>query len=182
MALEEGDGLAAALLDRPAVAAPLRAIEGPPAAQAPALMDEVVGDSDDDGVVQPMAVVAPEADAPEAGDDPAGLVVGEDEVDPMPALDGVPHEILGQRVMRVKGRHGGGWTYHDRISVRCRNPAHPNCTKSRSLAIDRSVHGPRAAGFFLGAWLTASEMPEGQHRGFAPSVAEVRAFAAGLDA
>lgn len=65
----------------------------------------------------------------------------------------VPREIMGQEVKRIRGRHGGGWSYHDRISVRCNIAAHPNCNKSRSLALDVDLFGPTAAETFLSTWL-----------------------------
>lgn len=61
---------------------------------------------------------------------------------------GVPHEIMGKRAMRVKGRHDQAWSYYDRLSVRCKNPLHPACVNTRSLVMDRDVFGPRSAEFF----------------------------------
>lgn len=87
-------------------------------------------------------------------------------------------EILGQRVRRIKGRHHGGWSYHDRIHVKCKCPEHDgDCEKSRSLALDVDIFGGDAALFFLSVWLLAgASLNSDEHKAFVPSRAEMRAF------
>lgn len=81
------------------------------------LPDDIVGDPSED-------------DCPGELGSREGSVVGEsaeapDELaPPSHGPDGVPREILGQRVIRIPGRRDEQWSYHGRIAVRCRNPAH----------------------------------------------------------
>ena len=90
-----------------------------------------------------------------------------------------PTHIEGQRTKRIKGRKDAKYSYADRIAVEC--CMHDNCRTSRSLALDVAVHGPRAAEFFLGAWLRrAPDMPRDKHFGYRPLRAEVRAYAESL--
>ena len=109
---------------------------------------------------------------------PVDEVVGEGEgggVVPGLLLDGVAREILGCTVKRIKGRHAGGWSYADRISISCCH--HDSCSRSRSLALDVDLFGPRSAEFFLVAWLQVGPLigPE-KHGKHVPTRAEVRAY------
>ena len=65
-----------------------------------------------------------------------------------------------------------------RLKVVCNNPLHNNCRKSRSSALQVSVFGPKAALHFLGTWPSLSDMPDAEHRGCAPTVAQIRAYIA----
>lgn len=90
----------------------------------------------------------------------------------------VPDEINGMPVSFVQGRLSMTHTYHDRLSVRCSNPAH-TCTKSRSLGLLRDKFGDRCAEAFLGAWLAvANTMDQGAHAKYTPNVAEMTAYLA----
>ena len=48
--------------------------------------------------------------------------------------------------------------YHARLKIRCNNPEHLLCTKSRSTALQTEVFGINAPLYYLGAWLAASDM------------------------
>lgn len=143
-----------------------------------ALLDEVAGDEVGGG---------PAHDAGAAGELEDAVVdheVAGDEGVPEPRefVADVPREILGQHVMRIKGRSHSGWSYNDRIGVRCSNKTHRTCTKSRSLALGVDVFGPRAAEIFLATWLSHGHKPEKEHREYLPSVADMRAYLACEDA
>jgi hypothetical protein len=172
LASAEGDVLGIRLLDCVAPD-PVVRLAGPRVARARA---EVAGDpnSGDEGKVDDPPG-SPEALVEVAGDDDAPC--GDGAV--REALgDGVPRVILGQHVSRIKGRSGGGWSYFDRISVRCNNWEHPNCLRSRSLALDRDLFGPRAAELFLACWLQASDhLDEAAHKKHVPSRADCRLLA-----
>ena len=68
--------------------------------------------------------------------------------------------------------------YYARLKVRCANPEHLNCTKSRSTNLQTEVFGSKAALYYLGAWLAASDMSEADHKGHRPTVAETRSYMA----
>lgn len=171
-----GDALSLAVLEREAIARPLLPLPAPASAEPlPIDDDEVAGDPDVEMATEPPPVpVADEVVGDEAGASEAGPEASER------GHEGIPHEIMGQRVSRIKGRHDVEWSYYDRISVRCCNAHHHNCTKSRSLQLGSAEFGPRAAEYFLGAWLLASGLPADQHRRFAPTKAEMRAYAESL--
>jgi len=162
---------------------PCRAPERPLAVADAIVGDDIVGD-EQQPLPDPPALPAPPpiVDAgPPGGDE--GVVVGDE---PLVAVEGPPaaevarwpREIQGQPVRVVAGRHFGGYSYHDRLQVRCSNAAHHNCTKSRSTQLDLAVHGPRAAEFYLGAWLLQAHLPVEVHRKLMPRVADVREYAA----
>lgn len=85
-----------------------------------------------------------------------------------------PEFLEGARVRVVRGKHDSGWSYNERLSVRCTNGDHHKCTKSRSVVLQQAEYGPRAPLIFLGAWLRASHMPEELHRSYVPTAAEMR--------
>ena len=64
------------------------------------------------------------------------------------------------------------------VAVRCNNPLHESCAKSRSLHLRRDALGPRAAEAFLSVWLLASDIEEPLHKKHMPTVEEMRAFLA----
>lgn len=89
----------------------------------------------------------------------------------------IPKTVLGQKIIRMKGRHDQAWSYEDRLSVKCSDPLHGRCSKSRSLAMDADKFGPLAAVYYLGPWLKRSrDLGQRDHRGFVPSRADVQAF------
>lgn len=110
------------------------------------------------------------------------LVVGDDDDENLAQSSGnaarppAPNEILGTAVAFIRGRADDSWHYKDRLSVKCPNAAHGRCNKSRSLALDVEVFGPRAAEAYLGAWLQKADMPEGAHARYKPTRAEMRAY------
>jgi hypothetical protein len=79
--------------------------------------------------------------------------------------------IEGVRVKQeLHSRHG---TLGLRVS--CPNPLHPNCSKYRSVQCDAGIFGPRAAEFYLRAWLVASNnMSLAEHKRFRPTRAQTR--------
>ena len=86
-----------------------------------------------------------------------------------------PNFILGQRValrMRIDGGQG--------LFVSCNNPAHgPRCSKYRSLRLETSIYGERAAEYYLGAWLEGSfQEHDVPHQAWKPGRALVRAYQA----
>lgn len=88
-----------------------------------------------------------------------------------------PPFILGARVSVVRARASTTHTYHERLTVKCTNPAHPRCSRSRSCALLRDQLGPRCAEAFLGAWLQkAPGMSGHEHTRHAPSLDEMRAY------
>lgn len=93
--------------------------------------------------------------------------------------DGFPADIQGMRVAFVAGRASASHTYADRVTVRCSNPAHQGCSKSRSLKLLESRFGVRAAELFLGAWLMKAESLDAQaHAKYTPKVADMEAYRA----
>lgn len=181
LATAEGDELEVAMLDREAPLLPLqRPLADAPPPLAIAGLEQMVGDDDANS---PIPAGLP-GDAGVAGEprDMLADVVGGDDAGPPDAeggwQGGVPHETMGQRVMRVQGRRDQAWSYYDRLSVRCKNPLHPACVKDPQPGDGQS----RPAEFFLGAWLSASDMPADRHKRYAPSRADVRAYTASLDA
>ena len=119
--------------------------------------EEVAGDA-----AAPLPDPAP-GDAEMAGDEPVAEIVW-------------PEFIMGAKVTVVKGRHVGGYNYYDRLSVPCTNPAHVGCARSRSTALFAGEFGPRAAEFWLGAWLQGADRPMADHRRFEPRRAEITAY------
>jgi len=88
-----------------------------------------------------------------------------------------PRRILGQRVtLEIKHNSNGEIVAQD-IRLKCSNPEHQNCDKYRSLALVAGLFGPRAAEFYLMAWLLAAHMPSAEHKAVRPSRAEVREIA-----
>ena len=86
----------------------------------------------------------------------------------------IPHMIAGVPVKFVQVRHE--ICNHARIEVKCPNPRHVH-TKSRSVMLGTDKWGPRAAEFFLGAWLAKSfETTEADHRAFRPKDADIAAY------
>ena len=77
----------------------------------------------------------------------------------------MPAFLLGQRVSvesKLDGRIG--------LRVRCLNPAHGECKKYRSLRMQTDKYGPKAAVYYLTAWLEAShaDLPQ-PHNKWKPS-------------
>ena len=129
------------------------------ATKHPPVDDEVAGDevAGDDH--------HPPVDADEvASDDPEG-----DEGGGVFTRPDVPRFIGGQRVTRVKGRMRGGWSYHDRVAIRCGSPDHRNCNTSPSLMLQVCHIGIRAAELYLLAWLAQRDKPEAEHRSAVPT-------------
>lgn len=204
LAADEGDALALAELeDHPLVpkAAPkpkrkqARPARAKVAAAPPAPIQDMVEDSEDASVFggasddeQRLAVVVASA----AGCN-EGAVIGASEpgaevaIAPGPAHaplgpeapEGVPSFIFGQKVQFVPGRCTASHTYSDRLSIRCDNSSHINCSKSRSLDLLRDRLGPRCAEAFLGAWLAKSDsLAKTAHTKYAPRIEDMRAYLA----
>lgn len=92
---------------------------------------------------------------------------------------GIPAQILGSSVLFVAGRISDTHTYHDRLTIRCTNPAHAKCAKSRSLVLMKKKYGVRCAEAFLGAWLMKAESMDGKAHGkFAPTVSDMDEYLA----
>eukprot|EP00927_Polykrikos_kofoidii_P077883 TRINITY_DN74779_c0_g1_i1.p1 TRINITY_DN74779_c0_g1~~TRINITY_DN74779_c0_g1_i1.p1 ORF type:complete len:377 (+),score=74.07 TRINITY_DN74779_c0_g1_i1:167-1297(+) len=178
----EGDPLTLKLLEKPAGGATLAiAIVAKPRRDRGKALLEVAGEpgsSDDDVALHPPPLPpspppCPPASIEVGGDDGIAVVVA----DRPRLLPKFPREICGRHVKRIKGRQGGGWSYFDGASIKCNNPAHEQCQKSRSLALDMDIFGPRSAEHFLACWLSrSSDMPQSDHKQYAPSRDEVRKY------
>lgn len=123
-------------------------------------------------VAEPIEAPPPEAEA-------MGVIPGASANSSAAGSRVAPEIIEGSAVRRVRGRLDEHWSYHERLSVQCNNASHreAGCSKSRSLNLDVSIHGPNAAHLFLGAWLRQSALPVDQHKKYKPTVAEVREYA-----
>ena len=142
----------------------------PPGDEAPRdVLDEVAGDSSGDAGAGEAEVVE-EVAAPAA---PAAVVVAPGPpADPRP--DHVPDRICGAAVKYLTANPAKG--YHSRIAVTCTVEGH-SCTKSRSLNLGLDRWGPRAAEYYIGAWLSAGPgMAEAAHRALKPSEAQILAY------
>lgn len=153
-------------------------------------------DSDDSSIVGPEAHAPPPAvatDGAGAGSSDDSSVIGAPagepegalvpaapaEAQPRPIPVGVPSSILGVKVSFVPGRQTVTHTYADRLSVRCSNPAHARCMKSRSTELLRARLGARCAESFLGAWLAkAYTMGDREHGKYMPTVADMQHYLA----
>lgn len=127
---------------------------------------DIAGDSPDGVGAEPL---------PESGDDPVGQGARADEPASASSSAAWPAFISGVRVRIVAANPSDGYGYHERLAVRCSNPAH-RCTKSRSVQLHVDRWGRRAAELFLGAWLSRSDLPEAAHRSFTPSDADIAAY------
>lgn len=206
LALEDGDALdldddmaalaapvakAARTSRRPKANAARAAIadQGPEEEGAPSSHDSIVGGGSDappsdahvakrDGGVGGDIGAVPlqdEGDAGSAG--PADSVATSGYKGALP--DGVPRQILGSVVRFVPGRATATHTYADRLSVKCTNPLHINCSKSRSLAMMKDRLGVRCAEAFLGAWLKkADDLSWHNHAKFNPKLVDMEAYLA----
>ena len=89
-----------------------------------------------------------------------------------------PEFILGQPV-RVDTHYApDGLTVRGRgLWVACNNPGHIKCSRYRSAALDVNVFGPRAAEFYLEAWLSKSHEDRDTHKRFRPTRSQVREVA-----
>lgn len=182
LATAEGDTVALAALSAGALVPVGRRAQG----SAPLPLEDIDGEDsvvgDDDPAAAAIVVAAEDAAAEPlpGGVEDQDMVVGDALAEDAPgegvAADAVPDQILGQAVVVVQGRHDARWSYSDRLTIRCRNPDHGRCTKSRSLALDRDVFGPRAAEGYLGAWLLRSDLPAAEHSKHKPSRADIRAY------
>jgi hypothetical protein len=122
-------------------------------------IEEVVG-----GVPLDAAVGAPDAAEPV-------VIAGEDDGFDVPAF------ILGQRVRRETHYRNNGGVSCEGIRVQCLNPLHEH-SRFRSMHMDTDIFGPRAAEFYLWAWLTeAAGMTCEEHTRYQPSRADIREIA-----
>jgi hypothetical protein len=168
------------------VAGALQVVPGPPAAKKArtALQDDdIVGDDlppplpdVSSGPLVPLppassASASAAASSTVANDDVSGSGVAASSS----SSSRYPSHIFGCSISFVKSVHRGQWSYEDRLAVTC--PRHAGCTKSRSTALDVDKFGVRAPSIFLGAWIrAATEMNVKDHKGFRPSIAQMRAF------
>ena len=94
-----------------------------------------------------------------------------------PPCRAFPRHPSFQKVNVVRGKHDGGWSYHDRLAVVCTNEAHQNCHLSRSVALLVDRFGAKAPEYFIGAWLAQStSMPGERHKKWRPNVADMERF------
>lgn len=187
IAQSSDDQLQLALLEAPVVdlAAPPPPL-GIVAPGRPALQDiDIAGDSSESEGDANLAIadgqadeIAPIAEAAIVGDDEAEVVAGAIVPGVGPVAPPIPDFIMGVPVTRVQAKHDSGWSYFARLRVACPNPAHPGCNKSRSLELLRDVAGPRAAEWYLGAWLSKQHLPHVEHKAYRPTLQDIRGFGA----
>lgn len=184
LAAAKGDIVEVALLDAPAKAplsvVPMLPLPPPPVGRSAGSAGDsgssIAGDDEPEvaGAHEQLAAIGSAAPAAGVLDD--NEEVAGDEGGGVLAKPSRPVSILGQTVTYVKGRSDSKWSYNERISVKCRNPDHGQCKKSRSLVLDLEVFGPRAAEGFLGAWLLQDGLAKQEHGKYLPSRSEIRAF------
>ena len=121
------------------------------------------------------------SDSPCGDDEIAGDIQGGnddiagDEDDAMPEH---PEFILGQRVVLEVHRRVDLTIRGKGIRIKCNNPEHgADCALYRSLLLDVGTFGPRAAEFYLMAWLLESHRSVEFHKKFKPGRALVREIA-----
>jgi len=176
LAAEDQDFAAMAALEDCASAPSRRTLSVPPPPEVPQQPLEDVGAATDNDSIFGGGSQAGESD-----------IVGGDRTEedapterPSGGLPpGFSPEIQGMRVVFVPGRSSATHRYADRLSVRCCNPAHQRCNKSRSLALLRDRFGPQSAERYLGAWMAkAFGMDASGHCKYQPKVADIEAFVA----
>lgn len=92
-----------------------------------------------------------------------------------------PSRLEGMPLRKIAGRKGSDskHTYAGRLSIKCPNPDHVNCSKSRSVQLCVEQLGPQAPLVFLGAWAERFDLPADQHGAkFNPTLAEMRDYKA----
>ena len=166
----------------PAPQGALQRLPRPPAPIADAAGssdDEVVGGGSPAGYVEALSAGVPEQDVVVAAHAAPGELCAAEAAGVDADAPPYPPVIEGSPVRLVKGRQDLRWSYRDRLSVPCNNPDHRahGCAKTRSLDLDQHIYGPRAAHFFLGAWLRLSNLPVAEHRKRRPTVAEIKLYA-----
>jgi hypothetical protein len=180
----DGNEIRLAALDRkqPGPKRHRPAVAQPHAVAAEVASPSIAGDSDLPNVASPLASPSDSGRSSSSTSSAAsssgssGTDIGGD------ADDGVefPRQVLGQDIARLPGRKDAKWSYHERLRVQCRNPLHRKCTKSRSVNLGVADFGVQSPLYFLGAWLSKSDLPEAQHRKYVPSNEEIRAFSRNL--
>lgn len=164
-----------------------RTEKGPPVAivareVVPPLQDEsecesVVGGSARDGA--PPQAQGGGADAASESD---GSIVGggQQQVDRLAAIHpggNIPDTIMGGQVTFIPGRSTRTHTYCDRLGVKCINPAHGRCSKTRSMGLLTSRFGARAAEVYLGTWLSKAHDVDAQAHGkYTPTTEEMASY------
>ena len=184
---EDGELDIAAIVDRPAKKLKV---------DVPAILDDVVGDDVPlDGIIDDVVMDPGPLEDDVVGDDIAGDdVVGDDgqQVDelvlavppPVPVGDGLPagleaisYFIEGQKVTRETHILPSGVEAVG-VRVHCCNINHGKCRLFRSIRLGTDRYGPRAAQYYLGAWLRIA-FESGDKAGHRkPTSAEVDAYAA----
>jgi len=181
LALEAEDHHRVAMLDRPAVHEVRKRLQ-PPVVLATAVADD--GEGSDHSSIAGGFEDQPSVDAGAAPLDGIGAGA-EPSVDagaaPLGGIgaEGLPSDIFGQRVSFLPGRNTATHVYSSRIGVKCSNPLHVGCSKSRSVTLLRDTLGPRCAEAYLGAWLqVAEDVSAAEHAKKRPSLAEQEAYLA----
>ena len=90
-----------------------------------------------------------------------------------------PSELHGVAVTVIPRRSIATRRYEERLRVPCCNPAHLNCSKSRSIALGPPAFGTQGVLDFLGSWLSkACKMTEHGHAKYTCAPDDVRAYQA----
>ena len=130
---------------------------------------------EDPGVEPPPPLAGPESELPEPGpDSDCEIAAPDDDADAaeiVPADGDWPAVLEGIAVKCIAGRRGGKDSRAARLGVLC-----PCCDffKKRSTALMTSELGPRAAVYFLGAWLNKYGQPG--HREWKPSLSDMQSY------
>ena len=155
----------------------------PPAAAPPDPSIAWVDDTDDE---QLAALPAPEPAVPEPVEDlDAAAAIEQAVIADLQDHDLAPEwptHLDGVRLTVESENVDPAHHYHARLKIRCNNPEHLLCTKSRSTALQTEVFGINAPLYYLGAWLAASDMREADHKRHKPTVAAIRAYIASKSA
>ena len=124
----------------------------------------------DDGVPSTPPPVGDAADAAGGSEGDDGAIEGDAAAD-------LPERIRGQKVKVERHWNVDGSLKGAGMRVQCLNPDHKH-SRFRSLHLDVAVFGPRAAEFYLGAWLGQSFTSDrADHGRLGPSRAAIREYA-----
>ena len=179
-------GLPAPGVSRLAVAAGLSSDEEPVPVPAgvPAIMAGV-GKGDGKGSASPLPETStgPVVGAGDSSDEnarPASAAEPPSDADPF--WDGAPpfeHTaagifVHGRRVTVREKYTRGNRNQSERWSVTCLNPAHQNCSISRSINKDFAVFGAAGIRFFIGAWLKNNNIDD--HDEWMPDRSDMEAY------
>ena len=134
----------------------------------------IQGPSDDEGM-PPIAPPTPPVNEPSSSDEER-LRDLTTEPDSDVEADCWPETIMGQPVALKENTTRGGRIKGMGLLVKCCNSDHQDCSKFRSIHLDVTVFGRRAAEYFLGAWLVKGHTVDTTDAHKNPNRQEVREY------